>query len=177
MLGAYSFDWSSSIVKNADEVSFYNWNAEQWSNTDSLFSSSLKRFENVDTWFEDLLDFNQDNKIDINDMLIMWKYFSNRLTEKNYLSYINSNCQRQQVSQAIIYLDSLSKRNAPPMIDPYFYNYETQGYLDKTGSYLAPFVTTIGLYDGLNLVAVAKLGSPIKLPKSLPINFVVKMDF
>lgn len=176
-LGGYSFDWSSSVVKNDDEISFYNWNADQWDNTNALFSSSLKRFENVDTWFEDLLDFNQDNKIDINDILIMWKYFSHRLTEKNYLGYINSNCQRQQVSQAIIYLDTLSKRSATPMIDPNFYNYESQCRLDKTGSYLSPFVTTIGLYDGLELVAVAKVGAPIKLPKSLPINFVVKMDF
>jgi len=176
-LGGYSFDWSSSIVKNDDEVSFYNWNAERWTNTDSLFLSSLKRFETVDTWFQDLLDFNEDSKIDINDMSILWKYFSNRLTEKNYLSYINSNCQRQQVNQAISYLDDLSKRHAVPEINPNFYDYEAKCCLDKTGSYLAPFVTTIGLYDGLDLVAVAKLGSPIKLPKSLPINFVVKMDF
>jgi hypothetical protein len=176
-LGGYSFDWSSSIVKEADEVSFYNWNAAQWNNTGNLFSESLKRFENVDTQFEDLLDFNQDNKIDINDMLILWKYFSHRLTEQAYLSYINSNCQRQQVSQVIEYLDDVSKRAALPMIDPRFYDYDNQCCLDKTGSYLSPFVTTIGIYAGLDLVAVAKLGSPIKLPKSLPINFVVKMDF
>jgi hypothetical protein len=37
--------------------------------------------------------------------------------------------------------------------------------------------TAIGLYDGLDLVAVAKLGSPIKITPELPINFVVKMDF
>jgi hypothetical protein len=37
--------------------------------------------------------------------------------------------------------------------------------------------TTIGLYDGLSLVAVAKLGTPIKITPELPINFVVKMDF
>jgi hypothetical protein len=175
--GTYSFDWSSSIVMNQDEISFYHHNASLWTNTDSLFSSSLKRFENVDTWFEDLLDFNQDNKIDVNDMLIMWKYFSHRLTERNYLSYINTNCLRQQVSQAMIYLDNLSKRDAVPMIAQAFSNYDQQTAADQTGSFLSPMVTTIGLYDGLDLVAVAKVGSPVKLPKTLPINFVVKMDF
>lgn len=176
-LGGYSFDWSSSIIKNDDEVSFYNYNASQWSNTDSIFSASLKRFENVDTWYADLLDFNDDNKIDINDMLILWKYFSKRLNEKNYLSYINSNCERKQVNSALMYLDSVSKRDALPMINTTFSDYDQQCCVDRTGSYLSPMVTTIGLYSGLDLVAVAKVGAPIKLPKTLPINFVVKMDF
>ncbi len=176
-LGGYSFDWSSSVVKEPDEISFYNYNAEQWTNTDFLFSSSLKRFETVDLAYANLLDFNQDNKIDINDMFIMWKYFSNRLSERNYLSYINSNCQRQQVSQAIIYIDDISKRHATPMIVDGFFDYDRLSAADRTGSFLAPMVTTIGLYDGLDLVAVAKVGAPIKLPKTLPINFVVKVDF
>jgi hypothetical protein len=37
--------------------------------------------------------------------------------------------------------------------------------------------TTIGLYSGLELIAVAKLGNPIKLDGSLPVNFLIKMDF
>ncbi len=176
-LGGYSFDWSSSLIKNDDEISFYNYNAGLWSNTNNLFSSSLKRFENVDTGYADLLDFNEDNKIDVNDMFILWKYFSNRLTEKNYQSYINSNCARQQVNTALMYLNSVSKRNALPMINTTFSGYDQQSSVDTTGSYLAPMVTTIGLYNGLDLVAVAKVGSPIKIPKTLPINFVIKMDF
>ena len=39
-----------------------------------------------------------------------------------------------------------------------FDDYEVSGSTDQTGSYLAPFITTIGLYDDdLNIVAVAKL--------------------
>lgn len=175
--GYYSFDWSSSVVKNADEISFYNYNFEQWSNTDSLFSSSLERFEITDTWFANLLDFNDDNKIDENDMNILWKYFSNRLTEKNYLTYININSQRRQLNEALVYMNGLTQRNALPLINPTFFEFDELSASDPTGSFLAPMVTTIGLYDGLDLVAVAKLGSPIKLPKTLPMNFVIKMDF
>lgn len=177
ILGGYSFDWSSSIVKNDDEISFYNYNAEFWTNTDSLFSSSLLRFETVDTWYADLLDFNEDSKIDINDINILWKYFSNRLTERNYMSYITINSRRQQLSDALTYMDGLSRRRTAPLINTLFSNYDNLCVSDPTGSYLSPMVTTIGLYSGLDLVAVAKLGSPIKLPKTLPINFVVKMDF
>lgn len=176
-LGFVSFDWSSSLLKYEDEISFYKFNAAQWTNTDLLFSSSLKQFETVDTGFADLLDFNQDSRIDVNDMNILWKYFSHRLTERNYFTYINPNCQRQKVAQAIDYLDGLTLRHALPTILPEFFLYDQHYLNDRTGSFLAPMVTTIGLYDGVDLVAVAKVGSPIKLPRSLPINFVVKMDF
>ena len=39
-----------------------------------------------------------------------------------------------------------------------------------------PYATTIGLYSGLELVAVAKLGKPTKITPSYPINFLIKYD-
>lgn len=58
-----------------------------------------------------------------------------------------------------------------------FEQWEVSGSLDKTGSFLAPFITTIGLYDDdCSLVAVAKLGQPIKSLPDLPINFIVRFD-
>lgn len=170
-------DWSSSLVTSDDELSFYNYNSSLWTNTDSLWSSSFYRFENVDTTFIDSLDINSDNKVNSDDMNILWKYFSRRLTDNNYAGWVNINSHRTAVNSAIEYLDNLSKREELPQIHSEFFNYDTLSAADKTGSFLAPMVTTIGLYDGLDLVAVAKLGSPIKLPKTLPTNFVVKMDF
>lgn len=170
-------DWSSSYVTADDEMSFYNYNASLWTNTNSLWSSSFDRFENVDVTFLDTLDINYDNKVDESDMAILWKYFSNRLTENNFAGYVNLNCRRRTINEAMDYLDSISKKRELPQILPEFFNYETLSASDKTGSFLAPMVTTIGLYDGLELVAVAKLASPIKLPKTLPINFIVKFDF
>ena len=49
--------------------------------------------------------------------------------------------------------------------------------IDPTGSYLAPYITTIGLYDDeLNMVAVAKLPQPIKSLPEYPVNFIVRFD-
>jgi hypothetical protein len=49
--------------------------------------------------------------------------------------------------------------------------------IDPTGSYLTPFITTIGLYDNNNdLLAVAKLPVPIKSEIDIPINFIVRFD-
>ena len=58
-----------------------------------------------------------------------------------------------------------------------FDDYINSGSVDPTGSYLAPYITTIGLYDdGLNMVAVAKLPKPIKSLPDYPINFIVRFD-
>ena len=58
-----------------------------------------------------------------------------------------------------------------------FADYLYSGSVDPTGSYLAPYITTIGLYDNeLNMVAVAKLPQPIKSLPDYPINFIVRFD-
>lgn len=58
-----------------------------------------------------------------------------------------------------------------------FEHYYVSSSVDVTGSFLTPFVTTIGLYDNDNdLVAVAKLPRPIKMEPNLPINFIVRFD-
>lgn len=58
-----------------------------------------------------------------------------------------------------------------------FEQYDYSSSLDSTGSYLAPFITTIGLYDdNCDLVAIAKLPQPIKSYPDLPVNFIVRFD-
>jgi hypothetical protein len=58
-----------------------------------------------------------------------------------------------------------------------FDDYLYSGSVDPTGSYLAPYITTIGLYDDeLNMVAVAKLPRPIKSLPDYPLNFIVRFD-
>ena len=58
-----------------------------------------------------------------------------------------------------------------------FDDYEYSGSLDPTGSYLAPYITTIGLYDdSLALLAVAKLPQPIKSEPNYPVNFIIRFD-
>lgn len=58
-----------------------------------------------------------------------------------------------------------------------FDDYEYSGSIDPTGSYLAPYITTIGLYDdSLTLIAVAKLPQPIKSEPNYPLNFIIRFD-
>lgn len=56
-------------------------------------------------------------------------------------------------------------------------DYHESGSQDPTGSYLTPFITTIGLYDdNQDLVAVAKLPKPIKNLPDYTVNFLVRFD-
>jgi len=67
--------------------------------------------------------------------------------------------------------------NVNPNVFSGFGEYDYSSSLDTTGSYLAPYVTTIALYDDdLNMVAVAKLPQPIKSMPDYPLNFIVRFD-
>lgn len=68
-------------------------------------------------------------------------------------------------------------RNSEKYQKAEFSNYEYSSSIDPTGSYLAPYITTIGLYDNnMDMVAVAKLATPIKSTPDLPVNFLVRID-
>lgn len=176
-----STDWSSSVVTTDDEISVLNYyqglDSYNEEYTSLIASESIVRWETTNMWMQDVLDLNQDNKIDERDMSIIWKYFTNRLTQENYSQFITPSCQRKLFSDIIDHLNYLSQRHARPEIKSIFLDYENLAASDKTGSFAAPMATTVGLYAGLDLVAVAKLGSPIKITPELPINFVVKLDY
>jgi len=58
-----------------------------------------------------------------------------------------------------------------------FEDYDLNASVDSTGSFLAPYITTIGLYDdNCDLIAVAKLPQPIKSEPEIPVNFIVRFD-
>ena len=67
--------------------------------------------------------------------------------------------------------------NVNPTVFSGFGEYDYSSSFDTTGSFLAPYITTIGLYDDdLNMVAVAKLPQPIKSMPDYPLNFIVRFD-
>lgn len=56
-------------------------------------------------------------------------------------------------------------------------DYSVSSSLNPIGSYLAPMVTTIGIYDkDGDMVAVAKLPQPIKNLPDYDVNFIVRFD-
>ena len=61
----------------------------------------------------------------------------------------------------------------------YFYEPGNGQLLDSlTGSYFAPYVTTVGLYDeAQNLIAVGKLSQPLPTSQTTDTTILVNLDF
>lgn len=64
-----------------------------------------------------------------------------------------------------------------PSISGSFDDYFVKGLADPTGSYLRPYITTIGLYNDTNdLLMIAKLARPTKKLPDYPMNFIIRHD-
>ena len=64
-----------------------------------------------------------------------------------------------------------------PSISGSWDDYDTSASIDPTGSYLAPYISTIGIYDNTGeMIAVAKLPQPIKNLPDYDMNFIVRID-
>jgi hypothetical protein len=115
---------------------------------------------------------------DDDDIRIIWNYFTNILTPINYNNFITSKSVgvRSKFTQASDYLDEITgRRNVPTILNGFQTRWES-GSMNPTGSYMVPYITTIGLYNGLDLVGVAKLGTPIKNEGYFPLNFIIRFD-
>lgn len=125
-----------------------------------------------------MLDINGDGKTDMIDGKILFNYFIGRTGFKLIRSIIDHNQSIVQRTPAEIldFLDDASGKRNGIFIKGDFLNYIESSSFDKTGSYLSPYVTTIGLYQGEELVATGKLGRPIKILQDYPINFSVRFD-
>ena len=125
------------------------------------------------------LDINDDGKTDEDDIKILWKFFTGKLTPDVSVAHINSktfsSATRKTHDDIVRYLNELTRKGQSRAIKSEFLNDATIGMF-TTGSNLSPYVTSIGLYNGLDLVAVAKLGTPIKNQGYFPMNFIVRFD-
>jgi hypothetical protein len=64
-----------------------------------------------------------------------------------------------------------------PSVSGSWDDYDASASYDPTGSYLAPFISTIGIYDeDGDMIAIAKLPQPIKNLPDYDLNFLVRLD-
>lgn len=136
-----------------------------------------KMLEKLDSLYQaGLLDINNDGKTDALDARLLVRYFLG-ITGKKLFENVVATTHRNFDSYKIINSlnENTGKKHGTEILDE-FNNYKENDTNDKLGSYLAPYATTIGLYSGLDLVMIAKLGKPIKILPNYPINFLVKYD-
>lgn len=139
----------------------------------------LDKLDNLSLLKENGLDIDSDGVVSATDAKLLARYFVGRTGISLTQGLINplvKNVKRQNAYQIIKYLDEKTGKYRGRKIRDGFLEYEDLNKKDKTGSFLAPYATTVGLYDGPDLVMTAKLANPIKLVPNYPINFLIKYD-
>lgn len=168
-----SEQWWKNFVSGDVDESIFNYYSSSYTNypTNRLTQDLKNQCSTIN------FDVNDDGITNSQDAAIIWKYFINDLSIKNYQNYLNPRARRTNYDKIIKFLNDQSGKFNTSLIKKEFFGFNYSSSIDITGSYLAPYITTVGLYDdGGELVAVAKLAQPIKNTGEIPINIVVKWD-
>ena len=123
-----------------------------------------------------LLDIDGNGQIDLRDGYLLLNYWSETMSSDVIEKYIDGDSTRRYYTDFKDYISKYTGELNGFLVDPNFSNYQLSSSYDPTGSYLAPYITTIGLYDDNRLVAVAKLGRPLKNLIDWPLNIIVRFD-
>lgn len=176
-LNDYSW-WNNDILQTESEDVLLQESDEAAYLASSSFNAFTKTaFDYIQTNLVDtgILDIDGDGNINLNDGNILSLYYLERLIPERLSTLLSSNSTRKYVKDIKSYLNAYC-RTDNYKVNPYFLEYQYSSSYDPTGSYLAPFITTIGLYEGNELVAVGKLGRPVKNLVDWPVNIVVRFD-
>jgi hypothetical protein len=171
--------WSNDIlITESEDVLLLTTYINQTQTSDQIFTELNSEILNYlyDLDSRGLLDINGDGITDMSDAKILIKYFNQQRGYDLVNQNLTKNSSRNTAGLILEFLDSMTGKLIGKELLSDFSNFVESSSLDRTGSYLAPYITTIGLYSGLELVAVAKLGQPIKNPINYPINFLVRID-
>ena len=163
--------WNNIIIDDLDQSVFGFYTSSYQNYTDNRLTTELRnKCQSID------FDVNGDGITNLQDATALWKYFIYDLTSNNCRNYSNLKSRRTNYNDVLSFLDEKTGKYIENVIKPEFFDYNYNTSVDVTGSYLAPYITTVGLYSGAELVAIAKLAHPIKNTGEIPINIVVKWD-
>lgn len=160
------------LTKNSDALLNTTWSLS-FKSTETIFEHEYLLVVNED---EFNVSTNPTATVNVGEVSEMFTDSNGRTTK--VVSYPGVKyIRKRQVTENGEYLDYSYVSSYNSAISGGFEQFEESGSIDLTGSFLAPFITTIGLYnDDCELVAVAKLPQPIKSMPDVPINFIVRFD-
>ena len=171
MYGNYS--WWNYLNFNTVEQSLFNM---------YVTGSSMVLSQSINPYYTQLSssymnwDVDGNNKINLNDMTLIWKYFTQTLAQNDVFTYVEPKSTRKTLSAINNYIQNNVVTNQVGQVNPQFLAFDYSSSIDNTGSYLAPYITTVGLYSGADLVGIAKLANPIKNSGEFPLNILIKWD-
>lgn len=144
----------------------------------SEYQKIINNLDHLKSLGSDGLDIDGDGVVSSIDAHLLARYFVGRRGTELTKNLINENSKatRSTSFEIIKYLDEKTGKNYGRRIKQDFIDFRENTSKDRKGSYLAPYATTIGLYQGAELAMVAKLGRPVKIIPNYPINFLIKYD-
>jgi hypothetical protein len=145
---------------------------------ESEYQKIINNLDYLKSLGSDGLDIDGDGVVSSIDAHLLARYFVGRRGTELTKNLINENSKatRSTSFEIIKYLDEKTGKNYGRKINQDFVDFRENTSKDRKGSYLAPYATTIGLYQGAELAMVAKLGRPVKIIPNYPINFLIKYD-
>ena len=170
--------WASDILlTEAGDVLLQESEYAAYLASSSFTQFTKKAFDYIENTLDKtgILDIDGNGSVDIKDGAILTAYFAGKLTPSALIQWIDDSSTRRYTSDIESYIGKYTGVQRF-YTNPEFFGYQYSSSYDPTGSYLAPVITTIGLYDNNRLVGVAKLGRPIKNLIDWPINFIVRFD-
>ena len=124
-----------------------------------------------------ILDIDKNGVIDERDGAFLLSYWLGTLSDARISQLLDTNSKRIYFKDIKNYIETYTGVLNGFIINPLFHEYLISSSYDPTGSYLAPVITTIGLYDEHNeLAIIGKLGRPIKNLLDWPVNIIVRFD-
>jgi hypothetical protein len=143
---------------------------------DGILTEDIYNFIKSNLIDSKILDIDGNGSIDIRDGGLLLNYYLETLTDSKLDSLIDPSSTRRYYNVIKDYIDRYAGKKKFE-VSPTFSNYIESSSFDPTGSYLAPYITTIGLYNDDNqLLMVGKLGRPIKNLIDWPVNIIVRFD-
>lgn len=170
--------WANDLLQTEAEDVLQQESSLAYSMTTSSFDAFTKAaydYIEVNLDRTGILDIDGNGETNLNDGYLFALYVLQRLNPTTISPYIDADSTRKYVIDIQKYLDKYCGLDTTS-VNPEFLNYQYSSSYDATGSYLAPYITTIGLYQNNELVAIGKLGRPIKNLIDWPVNIVVRFD-
>jgi len=167
--------WANDIIQTESEDVLLQEGLDEYSG--SLYPFTKEAFDYIETNLVQtgILDIDGDGNINLNDGYIFAIYCIGGLNPSRLEPYLTTASSRKYVKDIELYMNKYCGQDKSK-VNPAFLGYQYSSSYDATGSFLSPCVTTIGLYQDNQLVAVGKLGRPIKNLIDWPVNIVVRFD-
>jgi hypothetical protein len=160
------------LTRNSQALLNTTWSLS-YNSTETIYEHEYLLIANEDEFNISTNPTSYVNVGEVSETFVTTEGVSKRVVTSTGIKYI----RKRQMLENGEYMDFRYTSSVDSNVFAGFEHWDMSGSVDRTGSFLAPTITTIGLYDDdCSLLAVAKLANPIKSLPDLPINFLVRFD-